>query len=342
MSEHLFLSHLRLLDHGSSEHPENASRLKSILETFEISPYKKFLNLSTDRLATFDELIQVHDSAYVNKTLFLEGGETYLDPETILSSGSVKAALLAAGLGIGLIELVVNGNKQNGFAVIRPPGHHARPRKGMGFCLFNNIAIAAKKALAMGVNRLLILDWDVHHGNGTQETFYGDDRVFFIDLHQENLFPVYSGLIHETGKGKGNGFTVNIPLPAGCFDEDYFYVFDQLVKPLAARFQPELILVSAGFDAHESDPLGFMNLTTAGFGIITKKTKFLADQLCDGKLVLFLEGGYNPFFLAKNVMECVSVLVEGKTSYVVLENGLRSPSKKVEALVKEVYDIHFK
>lgn len=310
MNRHLFLSHSLLLDHGIPSHPENASRLDAIFESFALSSYKDCLDLSQQRLASLDELTQVHSQSYIQKVLSHNGHNFSLDPETLITPGTVKAAFLAAGLGITLVEQVVLGNVVNGFALLRPPGHHARPSAGMGFCIFNNIAIAAKKALSKGLSRILILDWDVHHGNGTQETFYEDDKVLFIDIHQDNLFPINSGLVSEKGSGKGIGYTVNIPLPAGCRDEDYFQVFENQVKPLVLEYQPELILVSAGFDAHESDPMAAMNLTTEGFGMLAIKTKALAEQVCEGKLVLFLEGGYNPYFLARNVMECVKVLTE--------------------------------
>lgn len=341
MDKHLFLSHLHLLKHETGSHPENASRLKAILEAFKESPFQEYLDLSTDRFASIDDIALAHDLPYIHHVLSLDGQEASVDAETLISSQSVKAALLAAGLGIELVEQVVQKIITNGFALVRPPGHHARPSTGMGFCLFNNIAIAAKRALAMGIKRILILDWDVHHGNGTQEVFYEDNRVMFVDLHQENLFPVHSGLIHETGRGIGAGFTVNVPLPASCVDQDYLYLFDALVMPIAKKFEPELILVSAGFDAHESDPLGFMKLTTEGFGQLAQRVKGLADLLCAGKLVFFLEGGYNPFFLAKNVMECANALIQ-EINYSEIIEVKQPASNRVKEIVKEIYDSRFK
>lgn len=338
MAKHLFLSDERMLQHDTGDHPENRSRLQAILEAFKNSPYREYLNLTSNRFATREELIQVHEAAYVDHVLSLNGKEAFIDNETIVSPGSVQAALLASGLGIELTELVVEGKVRNGFVIVRPPGHHARPSSGMGFCLFNNIAIAAKQALAMGIKRVLIFDFDVHHGNGTQEAFYDEDRVFLIDIHQENLFPLNSGLINETGHSKGRGFTVNIPLPQGSGDEDYLYVFDRVVKPLAVEYKPELILVSGGFDAHESDPLGFMKLTTEGYGRLVEKIKSLAENLCGGKIIIFLEGGYNPFFLAKNVMECVRVLVEETEAVDLVSSITESRLKGVDKIVEEIYD----
>lgn len=336
MTKHIFLSDERMLLHNTGDHPENAGRLKTVLEEIKSSPFREYLSLSSNRFATKEELVQVHEEAYVDQVLSLDGKESMIDVETIISPHSVKAACLASGLGIELTEQVVTGEVENGFLIVRPPGHHARPSSGMGFCLFNNIAIAAKKALALGTKRILIVDFDVHHGNGTQETFYEDDRVFFIDIHQENLFPFNSGLIEETGNVKGKGFTVNIPLPKASGDDDYLYIFDELIKPLAMHYCPELILVSAGFDAHESDPLGFMNLTTKGYGLLTKRIKSLSKILCNGKLIFFLEGGYNPFFLAKNVIECVEVLVENDVDHI--EEMKKPAIKSIEKLIKEIYD----
>lgn len=342
MKKSLFLSHPSLLDHGDLSHPENPARLKAILDAFEESPHKQYLDKSIVRPATIPEISQVHELDYINHVISMDGKESSLDPETPISSGSVKAAFLAAGLGIELVEKVMSGKIQNGFALVRPPGHHSRPHTAMGFCIFNNIAIAVKKALSMGLKRILILDWDVHHGNGTQETFYEDDKVMFIDLHQDNLFPVGSGLLNQIGKGKGLGFTVNIPLPEECRNEDYFYAFDKIVKPLARSYKPELILVSAGFDAHESDPLANMKLTTEGYRILMSKAKRLANELCGGKIILFLEGGYNPYFLAKNVMACVDVLVNDIPHKDDTWEMIHPKTNGVETLINAVNDTHVK
>lgn len=337
--KHLSLSHLHLLDHSLSSHPENSSRLSSILQAFQSSEFHHLLDLSVERRATIDELCSNHDAKYVKEVIEKEGQELNLDRETLLTAGSVRAALMAAGIGLELIERVLDGKIDNGFALLRPPGHHARLSSAMGFCIFNNIAIAAKKALAKGVKRILIFDFDVHHGNGTQRSFYEDDRVLFIDIHQDNLFPVGSGAIQEIGRGKGLGYTINVPLPSGCSDEDYFYIFDNLVAGAARGFHPELILVSAGFDAHESDPLGGMLLSTKGFGVLTAKVKALAEELCKGNVVFFLEGGYNPHFLAQNVMSCVKVLAS--KSFLPFVNEATEPKMHgLKSLVEEIYATH--
>jgi len=315
MENTLLLSHPFLLNHGRSNHPENRERLSAILSKFESSFLSHSIEMTSNRIAQKDELSLVHSEEYISHVFSLDGQETSLDHETPLTQDSVKAACIAAGLSLEMIDRVINlQNSQqikNGFLLVRPPGHHARPSQGMGFCIFNNIALAAKRAISSGINRILILDWDVHHGNGTQETFYKDNRVLFIDLHQENLFPSNSGLTSEQGEGKGLGFTINVPMPHSCTNNDYLFVIDNLVKPIATRYQPELILVSAGFDAHEEDPLGSMRITTKGYGLLTEKVKELADKLCNGKLILFLEGGYQPNHLASNVLQCAEVLRQG-------------------------------
>lgn len=337
-TKHLFLSHECLLNHGIQNHPEYAGRLEAILEAIKESRYLSFANLSCDRTATFEDICEGHDHNYVKQVLSFEGKHGIIDSETILTPGSVRAALTAAGIGIELIEKIIFGSIQNGFALVRPPGHHAIRRTGMGFCFFNNIAIAAKKALSLGLKRILILDWDVHHGNGTQDIFYEDDRVLLIDIHQDNLYPKHSGLKEERGRGKGLGYTVNIPLLPSSGDDDYLYAFDMIVEPIVRRYQPELILVSAGFDAHESDPLGQMKVTTKGFGQLTAKAKGLAEKVCNGKIALFLEGGYNPYFLAKNVIECIDVLTTENSSIEdAIENG---PSASTLEIVKDIKSIH--
>ena len=340
MPKHLLLSHPCLLDHGLSSHPENSGRLKAIIDALEKSSFKQLLDLSCNRLATQEELSLVHHPAYVDYVLSLDGQRADLDRETPLTAGSVKAARAAAGLGLELVEQVLDGKVQNGFALVRPPGHHAIADAGMGFCVFNNIAIAARKALSRGLKRILILDWDVHHGNGTQAAFYSDDTVFQIDLHQDNLFPKNSGLLSETGSGKGVGYTANIPLPDSCRDADYLYVFEKIVKPLARQYRPELILVSAGFDAHESDPLGSMLLTTHGYGLLTKNIKSLAYELCGGKLAFFLEGGYDPLRLAENVLECIGVLADEKATLESVEGEIHPYTYGMETLIQEMYDVH--
>ncbi len=311
MKKTLIFSHPLFFEHGKDlpfEHPECPARLESILSVLKHSNFGDQLSLEIFRLATHQELSRVHTADYVDQVFSLDGRWGNLDYETSLSPGSVQSALLAVGLGLELVKNIIQGQAKNGFLLARPPGHHALPDRAMGFCIFNSIALAAYSALDQGLERVLILDWDVHHGNGTQKIFYEEDRVLFLDLHQDQLFPEGSGTINEQGEGKGKGFTFNIPLPHSCGDADYFAVLDQLVAPVVQKFKPELILVSAGFDAHQSDPLGSMLLTSTGYGGLAQRVKKLAEDFCQGKLILFLEGGYQPTDLAENVLQCVSVL----------------------------------
>lgn len=306
----LLISHPDLLRHGSylSSHPESPQRLETIFSAFTSSPMQ--LELSLFRLATQEELLRAHSEDYIQKVMALDGKTGQLDHETYVTESSVQAALLAAGLGLELIEQILKGKVQNGFAIVRPPGHHATSSQGMGFCIFNHIAIGALHALSLGVKKILILDWDVHHGNGTQEIFYEDDRVLFMDLHQDGLFPLDSGEPSEIGKGVGEGFTVNIPILPCSSDPDYLDVFEHVLKARIVAFQPELILISAGFDAHANDPLGGMHLTSDGFALLTQKINELAEEICHGRIAFFLEGGYNPHDLANNVLQCCNKLVK--------------------------------
>ncbi len=303
----LFLSHRDCLSHGGLEHPESRRRLDAILEaSWEKLPTG--IDLSRDRLASRSELLGVHTSDYVDRLFAWEGKAGEIDFETPMTAGSVRAARLAVGLAFDLLDQVLAGDVKNGFVFARPPGHHARPNQGMGYCLLNTVALTAQRALDRGLKRVLILDWDVHHGNGTQEAFYEEDRVFFVDLHQDDLFPKNSGAAAETGRGKGLGYTLNLPLPHSCRDTDYLYVLQTVVQPRVSAFRPELILVSAGFDAHISDPLGSMSLTTLGYRHMTQTLKNWAEEFCEGRLILNLEGGYDPMALAANGFQCAEVL----------------------------------
>ncbi len=338
MTKTVVLSHPCMLEHGITMHPENRTRLEAIFKAFEESPYKSLLDMTHSRMATVDELAMIHTQEYISLVLSLAGKSVYIERETPLSKGSVTAALTAAGLGIELVEEVLEGRCTNGFLLPRPPGHHAEIDHAVAFCVFNNIAIAAKKALALGLKRILIIDWDVHHGNGTQSAFYDDDRVLVIDFHQDNLFPVGSGLLEETGQGKGTGYTVNIPLPQACHDEDYLYIFTKIVEPLANWYKPELILVSAGFDAHESDPLASMRITTKGFMQFTYFVRALAQKLSNDRLILFLEGGYNPPYLAQNVLACTKALASPIQA--IKQNVPYSYG--IETYAQELYERHLK
>mgnify|MGYP000901107071 CR=1 FL=1 len=283
-------------------HPESPERLEVIYQM--IDDLEGALNLLTipARPALPEELCFNHDARYVDKIADTKACETtFLDPDTSACEYSWEAAATAAGGVFSLIDAVVESRIRNGFAFVRPPGHHAERRRAMGFCLFNNIALAAHYAMNHHkMERVAIIDWDLHHGNGTQNSFYEDPRVLFISTHQYPHYPGTGG-IREMGHGAGEGFTVNVPLASGAGDMEYIAVFKMLIEPLLDAFVPELVLVSAGFDAHEKDPLGGMNLTEDGYENLIRIIMKKASELCSDRVILALEGGYNVTALRSSV-----------------------------------------
>jgi acetoin utilization deacetylase AcuC-like enzyme len=236
------------------------------------------------------------------------GRAVALDPDTFTSPESYDVALLAAGAACQAVDHVLgSGAGTRAFALVRPPGHHAERGKAMGFCLFNNVAIAAAHARAQGLDRVAIVDYDVHHGNGTQASFYTDPSVLFVSSHQYPYYPG-TGAANETGAGAGKGFTINLPLEAGATDADYELVYERVVLPALRKFKPQLLLVSAGFDAHHRDPLAGMRLTTGQFGRLTALIAGVAEEVCDGRVVALTEGGYDLEALAASLDIAMRVL----------------------------------
>ena len=298
------------LEHDTGSHPENASRLIKIVDHLKQTGTMKQLIPISPRAATVGELSTVHSPGYIsNVESFAQGGGGALDPDTMVSPASYNVALYAAGGLIEAVDAVMAGNVRSAFALVRPPGHHAVRWEAMGFCLFNNVAVAARYAIANhDLERILIVDFDVHHGNGTQDTFYDDPHVLYFSTHQSPFYPG-SGRVEETGDGDGKGTTVNVPLPAWCGDDEYLRVYDEVLIPVARRFRPQLVLVSAGYDAHWSDQISQMQLSVTGFANVGRLLKGLAEELCDERIVLTLEGGYNLDALAASTRATIDVLL---------------------------------
>jgi acetoin utilization deacetylase AcuC-like enzyme len=287
------LDDARYREHRSPHgHPERPERLVAVGEA--IAARRERLLALPARPATPDEILAVHPRAHLERIeAAARVAPAHLDPDTFVSPASFEVALLAAGGAVEAARAVARGEVHAAFAALRPPGHHAEADRAMGFCLFNNVAIAARALRAEGVERILILDWDVHHGNGTQHLFEDDRDVLYFSTHQ---FPFYPGTgdFGEAGREAGLGATVNVPLPGGCGDAEYTGALRRLLAPVVASFRPQLILVSCGFDAHRDDPLASMEVTQKGFSEMAGIVRALADEACGGRLVFVLEGGYAP------------------------------------------------
>jgi len=287
------------LEHDFPGHPEGRPRLETIWTRLEKGDLLPALTPIPAQPVNEELLLTAHTRGYIDQVRQVAGrGGGHLDADTYVAHRSYDAALMAAG---GLVEAtaaVLDGRVQNAFALVRPPGHHALRDRGMGFCLFNNVAVAAQYALNVrGLERVLIVDFDVHHGNGTQDTFYDTDAVLFFSSHQYPFYPG-SGHWNESGTGKGAGHTVNVPLPYGVGDGALYTIFKEILYPIAVRYKPQIILVSAGFDAHWSDPLAGLNLSLIGYASLCQMLHEMADELCEGRLVYTLEGGYHLNVLA--------------------------------------------
>ena len=296
------------------DHPDKPERLTSIATALRSSDLEALVQ-ACPRPATEEELARVHELGYLNiliendKIARSSGQPVQIDPDTWISEGMLEAAKLAAGAGCLSVELVHRGEARNCFVLARPGGHHALRNKAMGFCLINNVAVAARHAQdKLGLKRILVVDWDVHHCNGTQSSFYYDPNVCVISLHQEWPFwPGDSGLSTEYGYGDGKGYNINLPLPAGTGDRGYIKAWDMIVDPIAREFAPELILLSAGYDAHVDDPISGQRISSAGYHLLSQRLAEVAAT-CNAPVVAFLEGGYNSQVLADCVMTTMRVL----------------------------------
>jgi acetoin utilization deacetylase AcuC-like enzyme len=325
------------LDHDTGEHhPERPERLSHIYQMIQDRGLAKATVKVKLREATDQELLRVHSPEHLRAIAATAGkSQTHLDGDTPTSPGSSHAARLAAGSLIECVDQVLAGQLKNAFALVRPPGHHAERSRAMGFCLFNNIAVAAAAGLAdHGLSRILIVDWDVHHGNGTQHTFESEPRVLFFSTHRYPFYPG-SGYLDEVGTGPGQGFTINVPLPPGCGDGEFNAVFEQVLLPAAEKFKPELVMVSAGFDQYHLDPLGGMRLTEAGAGRLATLVLEIANRFCGGKLVVTLEGGYHLEGLARCVYEVLGHMARTLSPAAAGE----PPAEGFELLIEKVAEV---
>lgn len=336
-----YVTHLDYRLHTLERHPENAGRIKGIWEVFESAGVIRDLLTPQPQPASVEQLTRVHTARHVELVRQASGqGPTLLDLDTYVLPASYEVARLAAGGVIAAVEAVLSGQADNALAVVRPPGHHATPSRAMGFCLFNNIAIAARHAQAAypAVQKVLIVDYDVHHGNGTQEAFYADPSVLYISTHQYPFYPG-TGALTDIGEGEGRGATINIPLRAGTGNAAFEQLYQKVVWPAARRFQPDLILVSAGFDAHWADPLAMLQLDLKGFAHLTRELISMADELCDGRIVFVLEGGYNLEALSYGVLNIAYALL-GKDEITDPLGGSDMPSLPADQLVEQLIALH--
>lgn len=345
----IFLEHIT-----PPQHPEQPERLRRTMEVLEALDWleREGLVLLEPRAASEDELATVHERDYIRKVEAAaskaaekqaNGGRAsyFFATDTYVSAKSYEAAIKAAGAPLTAIDSIMKGQVDNAYCLVRPPGHHAVAESGMGFCLFNNVAVAARYALdRYGLERVMIIDFDVHHGNGTQEMFYNDPRVLYLSIHQSPFYPG-TGQWDERGEGAGFGATINIPLPAETGYETLEPVFRQVLAPAADRFDPQLMLVSAGFDAHWDDPLGGFNLSTAGFAKLMSIVIEQAQFLCNGRLVCVQEGGYSVEAMAACVATCLNLLLGDDAAVDSLGKAADKPYRiNSDVLISELRRIH--
>ncbi len=328
------------LSHDLPGHPENSKRLQAIITELNESGLWDLTTKLITRSATIDELKLCHSEKYINHVKnFCEDGGGYLDADTYTNEYSYQAAVIAVGGLIDLVKKVIDGELKNGFALLRPPGHHALADRSMGFCIFGNAAIAAKTALQNSkINKVAITDIDVHHGNGTQALVEDDPQILYVSTHQ---FPFYpgTGRINDTGKGYSEGTLLNVPLPALVSDDGITEIYTQIILPKIERFKPDLLIVSAGYDAHWDDPLANMGLSLSGYFWISQQLNDIAAKLCSSRIVFTLEGGYNLKVLSAGVANSIRVLL--KLNYfddLLGQSPFTAPN--ISNIIKELKTIH--
>jgi acetoin utilization deacetylase AcuC-like enzyme len=309
MAAPLYFRHSSSLEHDTGPHPEGAGRIPAIERAMEAREWLGFERRDAPR-AELQDLLRVHPQSHIDHVRTMSERGLPLDPDTITSPGSWGAALHAAGGAVAMVDALLSGDARLGFSGMRPPGHHAEHASAMGFCLFNNIAAAARRALdEHGLVRVFVLDWDVHHGNGTNEIFHETSALLFASLHQSPLYPG-TGALSDVGSGDGEGYSINLPVPPGSGEDLWLSLVEHVVMPAAREYEPQLVLVSAGFDAHRADPLASCVLETSSFGELAKQVRALADAL-DVPVGVVLEGGYDLEALAASVVTTLQTLSNG-------------------------------
>lgn len=329
------------LRHTLEGHPENFRRLEGTWQLLQTDGILQDLIRVPSSPAPLDAILRVHTAQYVERlqAISVRGGGR-IDADTYVNADSYQAALLAAGGLLNLTDMVLQGQADNGFALIRPPGHHALEQRGMGFCLLANAAIAARWAQDRhGIARVLIIDFDVHHGNGTQAIFYDDPSILFFSTHQYPYYPG-TGAADEVGSEMAYGTTINIPFPTFVGDAGYVTAFQRILGPLARDFRPEVIILSAGYDAHWLDPLAGMNLSIEGYVHMVEEVLALADELCNGKLVCVLEGGYHLDVLAHSILSSLRTLSGSPAGISDPFGKAQSRERDVIALLDRLKNLH--
>jgi acetoin utilization deacetylase AcuC-like enzyme len=320
--------------------PDTPGRLKALYEMLDEPDMQGLFVDVPPRKAQKEDILLFHTPKYFEKIAETRGKSLVaLTGDTHACEHSFDAALYATGGLLNAISGVVAGDLDNAFALIRPPGHHAEKSRAMGYCLFNHVAVGALFARRrLNLGRILIVDWDIHHGNGTQHAFERDPNVLFFSVHQARLFPGTGSFI-ETGSGPGEGYTINLPIPKGYGNAEYATIFERLLAPVAEQFEPDLILVSAGFDTHREDTMGGMHLTADGFAAITASIKRTADRVCQGKLVMSLEGGYHSEALSESVKAVLKEMA-GMTRTDIDAMASGADKKKMAYVVRRCIDVH--
>jgi acetoin utilization deacetylase AcuC-like enzyme len=330
---------------GPEPHPSSVYITRRIKQFLDGSGLTAQMKPITARAATEEELAVYHTHGYIAGVReHIEGGPMKgdwgeIESDTPLSPGSFNAAVYAAGGAMNAVQAVMSGEVRNAYALLRPPGHHATSNRAMGFCIFNNAVIAAHYARNIyGLERIMIVDWDVHHGNGTQDAFYADPGVLFVSLHQQNWYPSLSGELEQVGTGAGAGYTVNIPLPAGTGDRGYCAAFEQLVIPIGLQYRPQLVIISAGQDANWLDPLAQMMVTMTGFRKISELMLGLAEEVCEGRLVMLQEGGYSAAYVPYCTVAAIEPLLGVDLGIIDLYDGTPEVERSATIFTRETQD----